>query len=113
MNKKLKEKIIAHHEEMKAAFPTLYERDWVEKAADEGWERYKKSFMKSIPEGSSDLKGTSTLLEILAVVYYTSFEDAINTFFFQVLEDEVTNIQLTMNELQKVTAEMKNIAEEE
>lgn len=109
MDKELKEKIIANHKEMKAAFPSLYDLDWVEKAADKGWERYKKDLMESMPEGARDLKGTPHVVEILAIVYYTSFEDALNTFFAQVLDDSITNIRLAMDELQKVTAEMKDM----
>ena len=107
MDKELKEKIIAHHIETKNAFPHLYDCEWVEKAADEGWNRCKEGIIKSMPE----VAGKAKALEILAVVYYTSFEDALNTFYRECMEDMIANCELCMNEIQKVTAEMKELSE--
>ena len=37
MNKTLREKLIRKHEEMKDSMPSLYNMQWVEKAATDGW----------------------------------------------------------------------------
>ena len=108
MDKELKEKIIAHHVEKKDAFPHLYDCEWIEKAADEGWMRCKEAIMQSMPK-AADKAG---VMDILAVIYYTSFEDALNTFLRECMEDLVASCELCMNEFQKVTAEMKDLSEQ-
>ena len=106
MNKKLKEKLIKHHEEMKAAFPNLYDQKWMEKAADEGW----KDLVGNLEKTSPKLAECAKMKEgynIFAVIYYSSFEAAINTFFHQIMEDAITEIQVTLDKLQNMTAEIK------
>ncbi len=107
MDRTLKEKIIAKHVEAKDAFPHLYDCEWVEKAADEGWSRCKEGIIKAMPEAAEKAKA----LEILAVVYYTSFKDALNTFYRECMEDTIASCELCMNEIQKVTAEIKELTD--
>lgn len=108
MDKELKEKIIANHFEMKDAFPHLYDCEWVEKAADEGWNRCKDGIIKAMPNAAENTK----VLDIFAVIYYTSFEDALNSFFHECMEDTIASCELCMNEIQKVTAEMMEQSEQ-
>ena len=105
MNKKLKEKLIKKNQEMRAAFPSLYEHRWVEQAADKGWKDVIDTLDKSVP--SLKKPTHERALNIFAAVYYTAFENALNTFLAQCLDDALTEVQLTMRELQKVTAEIK------
>lgn len=104
MNKELKKKLITAHEEARAAFPCLYDHKWVEKAADKGWKDVVDSLEKSTPGFKKAM--TERVTNIFAVVYYTAFEKALNTFFAQCLEDTVTTCKLCTDELKKVTAEI-------
>lgn len=105
MNKELKKKLIKAHEEARAAFPHLYDHKWVEKAADKGWKDVIDNLEKSSP-GFTKAMSDHTI-NIFAVVYYSAFEDALNTFFAQCMEDTQTSISLCMDELLKITAEIK------
>ena len=104
MNKELKAKLIKHNEEMRAAFPNLYDQRWVEKAADQGW----KDVVKNLNHAAPGFKNVANegSMNIFAVVYYSAFENALNTFFKQCLDDSITAVELTMHELQKITAEI-------
>lgn len=112
MNKRLKESIIKNHEENKKMFPSLYEQRWVEKAATEGWNDLVKQWEKSIPKLAEKAKYDKGY-NPLAAIWYTSFEAALNTFFNQVMDDTVTSFELCIDELQKVTAEIKEKIKED
>lgn len=105
MNKELKEKIIKRNAEQRAAFPNLYEQRWVEKAADKGFKDLIKDIEKISPK-MAELAKKQDGYNVFAVIYYSSFEAALNTFFMQCLDDTLTTVRLTLNELQKVTAEI-------
>lgn len=106
MNKELKQKLIKHNEEMRAAFPNLYDNRWVEKAADEGWKDLIKNFEKIEPKLAEYAKHQEGY-NVFAVIYYSSFESTLNTFFVQCLDDSITNCKLILDKLQNVTAEIK------
>lgn len=106
MNKTLKEKIIKKHEENKEAFPNLYDQRWVEKAATDGWNRLVKGMEKMAPELAKYAREKEGY-NIFAVIYYTSFENALNTFFMQCMDDSIANVQLILDEFQKVSAEIR------
>jgi hypothetical protein len=108
MNKQLKEKLIKHHLEMRAAFPALYYQRWVEKAADEGWNEVVKGMKKAFP--NSKIYENESIVDLFATLYYSAFESALNTFFKQCLDDSLTTVELCMKELQKVTASIKTPA---
>lgn len=106
MNKTLREKLIKKHEEMKDSMPSLYNMRWVEKAATDGWNRLIKYMEKMEPklaEAARSQKGYN----VLAVIYFPSFESALNTFFHQCMDDSLASVQLFLDELQNVTAELK------
>lgn len=112
MNKTLREKLIKKHEENKEAFPRLYEQRWVEKAATDGWNQLVKDMKKIDPklaEAARSQKGYN----VLAVIYFSSFESALNTFFSQCMDDTITTVQLRVDELQKVTAELEEKIKED
>lgn len=111
MNKKLKEALIKKHNENKELFPSLYEQRWVEKAATDGWNELVKDFEKVSPKLAEELEKKDGY-NPLAVIYYTAFENALNTFFHQVMEDGMTTVELSLDELQKLTAEIKEIIKE-
>ena len=106
MDKELKEKLIRHHEENKAAFPDLYNNEWVENAADSGWKETIDDLCKTMPEFKKIVENDSALY-LFTVFYYASFEKALNTFFMKIMDDTITTCELAINELQKVTAEIK------
>lgn len=103
MNKELKQKLIKHNKEMRAAFPNLYDQRWVEREADKGYKRVVKSLQQTFP----DYKLSDSALNIFSAVFYSAFEEALNTFFRQCLDDTLTTAELTLQELQKITAEIK------
>ena len=105
MNKELKEKIIKRNAEQRAAFPDLYEQRWVEKAADKGFKDLIKG-MEKIDQRLAEIAKKEDGYNVFAVIYYSSFEAALNTFFMQCLDDTLTTVRLTLDELQKVTAEI-------
>ena len=105
MNKELKEKIIKRNAEQRAAFPDLYEQRWVEKAADKGFKDLIKG-MEKIDPRLAEIAKKKDGYNVFAVIYYSSFEAALNTFFMQCLDDTLTTVRLTLDELQKVTAEI-------
>ena len=93
MNKKLKGKFTEWE-------TSLYNLEWVEKAADDGYEEFLGIF-------NGSLKGTNRISKDnyhFAMIYYAAFEHALNVFIQQVLEDGITSITLNLNELCKVTA---------
>ena len=106
MNKELKAKLIKHNEEMRAAFPNLYDQRWVEKTADEGFKHLVEDLKKADPR-LGQLADAKSGYNVFAVIYYSAFEQALNTFFAQCLDDTVTNCNMMLDELQKVTAEIK------
>lgn len=106
MNKKLKEKIIKRNQDLRAAFPNLYDQRWVEKAADKGWKQLVKELKETDPR-IGELAEKQEGYNVFAVIYYSSFESALNTFFMQCLDDSLTEVQLMLNKLQEVTAEIK------
>lgn len=106
MNKKLKEKLIKKNEELRVAFPNLYDQRWVEKAADEGFSDVVKS-LKEIDPRLGEYAEKKDDYNVFAILYYSAFESALNTFFMQCLDDSITSIELCINELQKVSAEIR------
>ena len=106
MNKKLKEHIIRKNEEMKAAFPNLYDMRWVEKAATAGFQQMIKDIEKVDPS-LAELARRNKGYNLPAVIYYSAFESALNTFFMQCLEDTMHNVNFYLDELQNLTAELK------
>jgi len=105
MNKELKKKLIKKNEEARAAFPNLYNHKWVERAADQGWKDTIDSLEETSPGFTKAMSDHAN--NIFAVVYYSAFEKALNTFFAQCLEDTLTTCDLCMDKLRKVTAEIK------
>ena len=105
MNKELKAKLKKRNKEMRAAFPNLYDQRWVERAADKGW----KNVVNGLDEVQPGFKRVTNerTVSIFEVVYYSAFEDALNTFFAQCLEDSLTEVQLQLDKLHKITAEIK------
>lgn len=106
MNKELKKKLFKRNEEMKAAFPTLYDKRWVEKAADKGFKELVEGIKKVDPK-LGEIAERKEGYNVFAIIYYSSFEDALNTFFMECLDDTLTTCELVIDKLQKVTAEIK------
>ena len=106
MNKEMKKKLIRKNVENREAFPALYDQRWVEKAADQGFKDLVKDLKKTDPKLGA-LAEAKDGYNVFAVIYYSSFEAALNTFFMQCLEDSITSVELCINELQKVTAQIK------
>lgn len=102
----MKEKLIKRNEEIRAAFPSLYSNKWVEDAADKGWKELVEELTKIDPK-LGEVARRDEGLNVFAIIYYTAFEDALNTFFMQCLDDSITSVKLAMDEFHKVTAEMQ------
>ena len=80
---------------------SLYQKKWIEKAATEGCEQVMKNLKEREPQLAEAMSRVQWIYEI---VYYTAFEDALNTFLLKVLEDDFHKVELCVNELSKVTA---------
>ena len=106
MNKEMKEKIIKRNAENRAAFPNLYDQRWVEKAADKGFKELIKDLEKIDPK-LAELAKAKEGYNVFAIIYYSSFEDALNTFFMQCMDDSITTVKLILDEFKNVTAEIK------
>ena len=83
---------------------SLYNCEWVEKAATEGFHRCLKNMEVLMPGISSQADIGSTGV---AILYYSAFEDALNTFLFQVMEDTTHEIEIFLHELGKINVECK------
>lgn len=94
MRKELKEKLLKFNYR-------LYEKEWVEKTATDGFNRAMEGVREKEPAFAAVM---DKCLWPFEVMYYTAFEDALNTFLIQCIGDDVTKIELFMDELHKVTA---------
>ena len=112
MNKKLKEALIKKHNENKELFPSLYEQRWVEKAATDGWNELVKDFEKVSPKLAEELGKEGRLKSPCCHLLHRLW-NALNTFFHQAIEDGMTTVELSLDELQKLTAEIKEIIKED
>ena len=83
---------------------SIYKQKWVEKSAMKGFERFFKSLKESYPEDMRDKLEIPAYKNHIRILYFTAFEDALNTFFVQCLDDTISQLNLYMDELGKVTA---------
>lgn len=88
---------------------SLYSQKWVEQAADKGYKEFIEDIRKSLVK--DEVLEIPVVQKTLAVLYYSSFETALNVFLKQVLEDHLNEIVLSMDELCKVTAQMNKKGE--
>ena len=85
---------------------SMYNCEWVEKAATDGFKNILETWKKINPEDSDKMEENT---RGLAIIYYMAFEDALNTFFVQALDDTTTEVELCLNELNKITVEFKKL----
>ena len=103
MSTKKKKKDNPTIEKLKERGYRLYEKKWVEQEATKGFEAMMASMRKKEPEYA---KAMEKALWVFEVVYYTAFENALNTLFMQVLKDEFTKVELIMDEFHKLVADI-------
>lgn len=94
MRKKLKKKLLEHGYH-------LYDQEWVEKAATKGFNNVMAGMHEKEPVLAAAIDKCKWPFEVM---YYTAFEDALNTFLLQCLDDDMHEVQLCLDELHKVTA---------
>ena len=80
---------------------SLYNNEWVQKAAEDGYNDFLKTANDAIPNAARHIEHNNFMFELL---YYTAFESALNTFIHQVLEDTMCHVELRLDELHKITA---------
>lgn len=85
---------------------SLYSQKWVEKAADKGFEDFQSMLRQCFSKEAAMLE-SPTVKNVFAMLYYASFEVALNTFYGQVLDDHMTHIEFILDEIGKVTALMR------
>ena len=90
---------------------SLYNMEWVEESADKGFDVFKDMLKKISSAWTNTMLDDKNATRALALLYYSAFESALNTFLTQVLEDHLNEIVLSMDELCKVTAQMKKKGE--
>lgn len=81
---------------------TLYNTDWVAEAAVKGWHRFRDLMKETAPMPMPDVAERP-----VSIIYYTAFEDALNTFLRQCLDDHLNEFELCLSELGKVTASLR------
>ena len=85
---------------------SIYKPEWIEKEAQDGFNKF-FDMLQHCSQGTGILQEKlkdPDVKSFLHTLYCTAFHDAINTFVFQVLEDEVTEIDMCVDKLGKVTA---------
>lgn len=97
MNKELKDKLTEN------PF-SIYNMEWVVEAADKGFEAFWAELRKAMPAAVTE---GDTLRNLTRDIYYTAFEDAANMILMQLSEDTVEEISFCVNELGKLTAELR------
>ena len=97
MRKELKEKLV------KQGYK-LYESEWIEKVATDGFNDAMDGLREKEPEFA---KAMERCLWPFEIMYYHAFDRAWNTFVLQVLEDDVSELNLHLGELCKLTAKIK------
>ena len=97
MNKELKEKLTEN------PF-SIYNMEWVVEVAEKGFEDFFAALKKALP--STIFEG-NTMRNFTRDIYYTAFEDAANMILMQLSEDTVEEISFCVNELGKLTAELR------
>lgn len=102
MDKEIKEKLLK-------GGSSLYDKEWIEKAADEGFDDFIRIFNDSLPADSKYKLSRESNFRF-ALLYYGAFEHALNTMISQVFDDTMTEVELYMNELHRVTAQIKVIS---
>ena len=86
-------------------FGSFYNIEWIEQAATKGFDEFYKTFLASLPE---KYKQNDTLLRHrISILYYTAFESALNIFLQQAIQDSLTDVELCLDELGKLTARIK------
>ena len=80
---------------------SLYNNEWVQKAAEDGYKNFLKAANNANPNVAKHIEHNNFWFELL---YYSAFEAALNTFIQQVLEDTKCNVELYLDELHKITA---------
>lgn len=96
MRKDLKKVLLEHNYH-------LYSEKWVEETATQGFERCMQALKQREPQIAASM---DKILWIFEVMYYTAFEDALNTFYLEVLKDDVSKIELYMDEMSEITAKI-------
>ena len=99
MDKELKKKLTKNGS-------SLYDKEWIEKAADEGFDDFIRIFNDSLPDDSKYRINRESNFRF-ALLYYGAFEHALNTMIQQVFDDMMTEVELYMNELHRVTANIR------
>jgi hypothetical protein len=96
MRKELKEKFTAY-------INSLYNEEWVVKAADEGYEDFLEIFNGSIEKPELRIAKDNYRF---AMIYYGAFEHALNTFIRQALQDQINKWELDIRDLENIMAKL-------
>ena len=97
MRKDLKKKMLEHGY-------SLYQTKWVEETATDGFKKVMANLREREPEFAAIMEKCLWPFEVM---YYTAFEDALNTFILKCLEDDATKIELAMDEFGNIAAELE------
>ena len=82
---------------------SLYNLKWVEKAANEGLDKFVKEYNNAFN------KNETRKNRGLQMLYFAAFEHALRIFNHQVFEDTTREIEFYLDELGELTAEIKKI----
>lgn len=101
MEKATKDKDVL--EKFKKHQSSLYNKEWVENAAKEGFGDFVKTLQGAVNDKSRITKANRSL----QLLYYGAFEHALNTFIRQVFDDQIKEMEFYLDELGKLTATFK------
>jgi len=97
MRKDLKEKLLKHDY-------SLYNQEWIEQTATDGFKRVMDNLHKNEPVFAAAMEKCLWPFEVM---YYTAFEDALNTFLLKCLGDDMSKVRLCLDDLHKITATLE------
>lgn len=80
---------------------SLYNKKWVKTAAESGYIEFLEIVNGASKDAAKRIEHNNFWFELL---YYSAFEKALNTFFRQVLDDTMCNVNLYIDELHEITA---------
>jgi len=100
MDKKIRELFLQHGS-------VLYNKEWVEKVADEGFDDFISIFNESLEGENAKYRITRECNFRFGLLYYGAFEHAVNMIIHQIMKDNNTELEFYMEQLNKVVAIIK------
>lgn len=83
---------------------SLLDPQWIKENAEKSYKDFWERVSKAYPEVGE--KGMEALERLSRVIFYAAYEDALNIFICQIMEDTMHEVSVCIDELGKLTAEI-------